>query len=150
VKFFLNKWRSVNVLLSIWIVGILVSIPFLFMVTNLSPNQCTFKITKFNLIYVFALNLMFIFLPTFGLTILYVYIIVNTKRRYNSLIKIFSFRKAPKASLRSKLLEKKDSLDSNRSNKIINNNLPNRKESIVISFSKNKQNSHLLFNDNIH
>jgi hypothetical protein len=121
-------------------IGILVSIPFLFMVkTNDSPNQCTLKITKLNLIYVFAMNLIFIFLPTFGLTIFYICIILNTKRRNNSFIRIFSFSKKSKYSLRSQLTE--NSVDSNKSNiKIIKKrSLTNRKDNIIVLFSKKKQ-----------
>ena len=51
------------------------------------PDQCHLKMTLFHLVYVLTLNILIIFIPTIGLTILYIIIIFEIKKHMG----IFSF-----------------------------------------------------------
>ena len=65
----------------IWLIGIIISIPFLWMteyITN--PDQCHLDISGSHIIYILVLNTVFIFLPSICLTVLYVLIIIKLKK----------------------------------------------------------------------
>lgn len=61
--------------------GILISVPFLLMVTYTEqPAQCQLDMTMVHIVYVFIMNILIIFIPTFGLTFLYIYIIIKLRK----------------------------------------------------------------------
>ncbi len=71
--------------MSIWILAILVSIPFLFMVEYTeNPVQCVFLLNRMDFIYIAILYALLIFLPVIGLSFLYIYIIIKLKKHFNS------------------------------------------------------------------
>ena len=49
---------------------------------NTNPDQCLLNMQIPHLIYVFILNIVLIFIPTIGLTVLYIYIIINLRKHY--------------------------------------------------------------------
>jgi len=60
----------------------LISLPFLWMTEyTTNPNQCYLNMTRNDLAFVFAFNTLLIFIPTIGLSILYIMIIVKLKQR---------------------------------------------------------------------
>ena len=71
--------------------GMTLSVPYLWMTEYTSyPSQCYLNVSKNGLIYVFTFNILLVILPTIGLTILYLMIIVKLKRRSSSLCKFLS------------------------------------------------------------
>ena len=61
----------------------LISLPFLWMSEfTRNPNQCYLNMTRNDLAYIFCFNTLLIFIPTIGLAILYMMIIVKLKRRH--------------------------------------------------------------------
>ena len=65
----------------IWLIGIIISIPFLWMteyITN--PDQCHLNMSGSHIIYILVLNTVFIFLPSICLTVLYALIIIKLKK----------------------------------------------------------------------
>ena len=67
------------------------SVPYLWMTEyTTNPSQCYINVSKNDLAYVFSFNLLLVILPTIGLTILYLMIIVKLKRRDISLGKILN------------------------------------------------------------
>jgi len=79
-KYLLSDEISKLILLSIWLVGTFVSLPFIWMVEYSSPNECRLNISKNYLIYVLSLNLVLIFIPAVGLSILYIIIIFKIRQ----------------------------------------------------------------------
>lgn len=60
---------------------------------NTDSNQCDLNINLNNLFYLIGLNIVFIFLPTFALTIIYLNIILKVNRRYHNFIELFKSNK---------------------------------------------------------
>ena len=64
----------------------IISVPFLWMTEyTQNPNQCFLNMSKNDLAYVFCFNVLLIILPTVGLIILYLMIILKLKKRNISL-----------------------------------------------------------------
>ena len=77
-----SERRSFYILCSIWLTGLIISLPFLWMVEfSSNPDVCQLNMTLMHLIYIIALNVLFIFLPTIGLLILYIIIIIKIKKQ---------------------------------------------------------------------
>ena len=70
-----------RILCLLWLIGGLISFPFLWMVEfKTDPDQCILNVNLFHLIYIISFNVLLIFIPTLGLTILYIIIIIKIKR----------------------------------------------------------------------
>ena len=78
-----SKKKTLILLAVIWIIGVAISIPFLWMVDFITnPDQCQLNMNYAHLVYVLGLNILFIFVPAICLAILYIYIILIIKRRF--------------------------------------------------------------------
>lgn len=81
VRYFFTKKTSAYVLVSIWCTSILISMPYLWMANYITdPKQCHLNMEKFHLVYVYSINILFIFIPTLSLTVLYIIMIVKIKK----------------------------------------------------------------------
>ena len=89
VKTRFSKTKSFLILLCIWVIGIIISLPFLWMV-EYTPNQCYLNMTTNDLAYFFSFNLFLIVFPTIALVIMYLMIIFKLKRRKTSFSKILN------------------------------------------------------------
>ena len=145
----------------IWVIGIIISIPFLFAVEyTVSPVQCQLNINLTFLIYVLSLNTLLIFVPTIGLLFLYLFMIISLRKASESRL-LYSdqiIEKANERSIRSSLsysitssnrnfksfkfkqinqnnILEDETLKEDNGNlieKCPNKNEPNRKKSVVI------------------
>nr|QVK45674.1 G protein-coupled receptor [Proales similis] len=80
-----SNTRTFATISAIWILGSLVSVPFLFMTDyRTSPSQCLLDMNHTHLLYVIGLNLTFVFVPTAVLAVLYIYIIAKLRRHCKS------------------------------------------------------------------
>lgn len=89
------------VLFLIWFVGVIVSIPFLFISEHHSTpvSQCVLNLTSNDMIYVHVLYAMLIFIPIIGLSIIYIYIIYKL-RTYNKASELDNNEHVTNASVR--------------------------------------------------
>ena len=73
-----------------WVLGVVIPLPFLWM-TNYDQDrdECDLNITLAYLIYTIGLNVIFEFIPMFLHTYLYICIIINNKKNYNSFQNMF-------------------------------------------------------------
>lgn len=84
-----NEKNSVITIIFIWLVGISIAIPFLFMAEQTGqPAQCHLQMKMIHIVYVVILNIILIFLPTIGLSFLYIFIIIMLRKHY----KLFSHK----------------------------------------------------------
>ena len=100
-----NERNSIIALLLIWLIAILISMPFLWMVDFIeNPYQCQLNMSLLHLIYVIGMNVAFIFIPTIALSILYAFIIKKIKSVYmfRKSISDCQMRKSSKLSLDSR------------------------------------------------
>lgn len=69
-------------------ISIAISFPYIFMTDYVKdPDQCQLNTTVFDLIYILMMNVLFIFMPTLALMILYILMVVKLSKQ-NRLIKI--------------------------------------------------------------
>ncbi|RNA13787.1 hypothetical protein BpHYR1_018834 [Brachionus plicatilis] len=126
VKILFNGQNSTFTLVSIWLVALLVSSPFLLMTEYSSVvEQCWLNLSKIKLLYVFIFNVLFIFLPTICLAFLYIYIIINLRKHnqfFSSSSRQNGLRIHSKNSimLKSKLNKNLASLSEGEKSKFIN------------------------------
>ena len=107
IRTLFSKRKTFLILLSIWIIVLVISVPFLSMTEfNADPNQCFLNMSKNDLIYVFSFNIVLIILPTIGLFIFYLMIIVQLKKREVSFGKI-KYTSSISSNLGSYLLNSK-------------------------------------------
>ena len=91
------------------------SVPFLWITEyNTNPNQCYINVSKNVLKYVFSFNVLLVILPTVGLTILYLMIIVKLKRRNHLLSRILNSNHMDVTPENSKFIIKKMTLSGKR------------------------------------
>lgn len=123
--------------------------PFLRMTKYIrEEDECELNLTLTYLVYIISLNFVFVILPMFLLTYLYICIIINTRKNYNSIKNNFnivetSYRK--EALLRSNYPANSTSLRQKNQNSIKLNSIHEIKETIEsqntnrrISFNKNE------------
>ena len=82
MKLIFGKKNTLGLLCSIWLIGLAVSIPLWLMTEytqHAESTECMLHIDFRNLVYLSFLNGLFIFLPTIGLFILYMCIVVHLK-----------------------------------------------------------------------
>ena len=80
-----------------------VSVPFFWMTEFFkNPNQCFLNVSKNDLAYVFGYNVFLIILPTIGLTIFYLMIIIKLKRRdipFGKILNLKALNSNPRSSI---------------------------------------------------
>lgn len=79
----MNKKILIKCLIFIWILGVLITVPFLWITDYVKDeDECDLYLTLAYLIYILGLNVIFVLLPMFLLTYLYICIIIKSKKNY--------------------------------------------------------------------
>lgn len=86
--------------MSIWLTGFIGSCPLLFFTNYSGPNnnECYLVIDILALIYTISLNVIFIFIPTIGLSFLYAIVVINLNHK-NKDISISKYSRTSKGSM---------------------------------------------------
>ena len=90
-KSLLNKKILLKCLIFIWILGLLLSTPFLWITDYVKDaDECDLNLNLAYLIYIISINVLFVLLPMLLLTYIYICIIIKSKKNYDSFSEMFS------------------------------------------------------------
>ena len=90
-KCLLSKKILVKCIILIWVLGVLMATPFIW-ITNYEKalDECDLNLTFVYLVYIISLNIIFVVLPMIVLTYFYIGIIIKSKKNYKSIQSMFA------------------------------------------------------------
>ena len=118
-----NKKNGLYVIALIWLISILISIPYSFMTYYVTePDQCQLNMNLMHIIYVLTVNVIFIFMPAVTLIVFYILIIIRLER-LNKLMKAHELQNLNQPSVvdtSESLIKKKNSQPKEYENFLMN------------------------------
>ena len=98
MKYIFSQKRTKIILVFIWLVGFLISLPFIKMVEySTNPNQCQLSADLKDIVYILSYNIIVLFLPAIALTVLYIFIIIKLKKRNRNFFTVIRLEKYSKS-----------------------------------------------------
>ena len=144
MKLLFDQKNSIILLILIWLVAIIISIPFInvaeYKIFEESFSQCNISLKGKYLIYVICFYVAVILLPVIGLSFLYIYIIVKLRLHYRMFTKDSrpsSMRKRMSTALKLENNSKTTNMDKNNNNNKIDNNNNKKQENKELTCENN-------------
>ena len=143
----LNRTRSFSCLAIFWLIGIMISLPYLWMtVFNTNPDQCELNMSFKNLIYVMGLNAIIIFIPVIVLVALYITIIIKSwnnyrnhiKKPYKTLQKPYTQWQKPYKQKQKNNIQKMQKIDKNKNIETIKKRTIRKNTKTILRKSKTR------------
>ena len=99
MKCIFSQKRTKTILIFIWVISLLISLPFIKIVEySINPNQCHLNAELRDIVYILSYNIIVLFFPAIALTVLYIFIIIKLKKRNRNFRTIIQFQKYRKSN----------------------------------------------------